>query len=77
MPDSVWSSTSSPDVDLITGASSSDTAIPIIGPPIITFLAEAKSVSQCSRTVLIGVPIRTSKFLGDRTAGPVTVTILW
>jgi len=67
-------SASSDDVSFVTGTSKSESAVPIIGPPMIIFFAPLTSAPHASNSDLTGVPTRTTKFLGDRTPAPVTVT---
>ncbi len=51
--------------------------VPIIGPPSTTFTVVSALYWQSDIIALIGVPIRTSKFLGASTPLPETVITRW
>ena len=61
-------------LDLVTGTARSSSSKPIIGPPQTSLRGWLRKPPQCSARVCMGVPTRTSRLRGSRTARPVTVT---
>ena len=66
---------STPEEPLQIGTSVLTNALPIIGPPPITFTSPSGRPPHASMSCVIGVPIRVRKLLGCLSSLPVTVTM--